>query len=333
VVSYSISVAAASAWAFTTAPVRGSLRSDYLAFMTWMEPSLRPGAAPLVQRALALAMPLTFAETLLYRYGFSPDDGYCDLAPGMRLRLDAESYQAIPGASPADLDGFVGASSAEYDLMAAPVGGNVINLAFDSFLALLGSTTVDAGQGGMGGVIDLYGTGGNKPYYRLFYPSSFPPASGQGYSDPSRNVALVGASSIAALEAATATYLAQGNFNGIASSSVSIFYFRGRLVALPRVVVFVDGEPTEVSIGTSLRQLLGPVYSLPFQEPLPVTSIFVERPMGGVIDQTAQLAASLDVALSNPINFAGQPLTTYLGTLDWFDLPLVGGDRVFVGGV
>ncbi len=332
VISYSISVAAASAWTFTSAPIRASLRSDYLAFMQWMEPSMCPGAATLVQRALALALPLTFAETLLYRYGFNPAAGYCDLAPGMRLRLDAESYQPVPGASPADLDGFVGASSAEYELMAAPVANNVVNVAFDSFLSLLGSTTVENSRGGMGGVIDLYGPGGNKPYYRLFYPASFPPANGQGHSDPSRNVALVGARSIAALEAATTKYLAQRNFNGVASSAVSVFYFRGRLVALPRVVVFVDGEPTEISIGTSLRQLLGPVCSLPFQEALPVTSISVARWMGGVIDQAAQVATSLDVALSNAFNFADQTITTYGGTTDWFDVPLFGGDRVLVGG-
>lgn len=333
-IKYSIAVAS-SVWTFdATTNIRATLRQQFLAFVQWLEPALKPGAAPFIIRALSLGMPLTFEESLLYRYGFSAANGYVDLVAGMKLRLDTEAYQLIPNSSPASVNGFVSGGSTTYDITAATISGGsqpAINTAFDAFLSLLSSTTVPASQGGGGGVIDLYQAGMVKPYYRLFYPVNFPAAGVQGYSDPSRNIALVGASTIAALESATATYLQQKNWNGVPSASVSVSYFRGRMVALPRITVVVDGVAQDVAIGTTLRQLIGSWANLPFSESLQVTSVSVERPVGGVLDSVAQAATSLGVAQNNPIRFATQNVITFAGGEDWFDLPLFGADRITLG--
>jgi hypothetical protein len=293
---------------------------------------MRPGAAPFVGRALTLAMPLRFSgpaplhsEMLLYRYGFDPGRRYVDLQPGMRLRLDSETYQLT---SSGDNQGFVTSASATYDLAPAPLSGGVINVAFDAFLSALTGNQIDGGTGGAGGIYDLYGPGGPRPYYRLFYPTKFPATTSQGASDASKAVALAGCSSIADLEQTTSMYLKNVSFSG---APATLTYFRGRLVALPRLVVSLDGAPIEVPVGTTLRQLIGSWANLPFAEKLPVTDLCVDRPIPGVVDSPVEVQTSIAAGQSNKVAFGDQAVATYPGVVDWFDLPLFGGDRIVVG--
>jgi hypothetical protein len=323
-IQYKITVAAGVAWSFTAAS-RTTLRGDYLKFLAWLEGSLLPGAAPYIGRALSLAMPLLFGETLLYRYGFNPASRYVDLQPGMKLRVDSESYQFT---STGDNEGFVTTASATYDVTQSPIAAGAVNVAWDAFLTQLVNVTVDAGGGGMGGIIDLYGTGLTKPYYRLIYPSAFMPADSEGSGDVTRNVALLGATTIAILEDATTKYLT----NKALPSGAAVSFFRGRAVVLPRIVVVVDGSAVEVPVGTTLRQLIGSWANLPFAESLQLTGISVERSTAGVVDSVAQVATSLSIAQTNVVDFSNQTVVRYPNGADWFDLPLLGGDRIALGG-
>ena len=320
-IAYQVSVAAGVVWDFSGS--RTQLRSDYLAFLTALEEVMKPGGASFVGRALTLAMPLLFSETLLYRYGFNPQSRYVDLQPGMKLRLDSESYQFTAGG---DNDGFTTTASATYDLAGSLITDGNVNVAWDPFLSLLSNVSPGGGTGGMGGIIDLYGTGLTQPYYRLFYPSTFVASNSEG-SATAGNVVLLGAASISALETATAALL-----QGKTPSGVS--FFRGRAVVLPRIVVVVNGNPVEVSVGTTLRQLIGSWANLPYAEALQLTGISIERPIPGVIDSATPPLTSLSVAQTNTIDFSNQIVTSYLkGTVDWFDLPLFGGDRITIGGL
>jgi len=240
----------------------------------------------------------------------------------MKLRIDSESYQYT---SSGENEGFVTTASTTYDV-GASVGST--SLAWDAFLSLLVNVSVDGTDGGMGGIIDLYGTGVTKPYYRLIYPAKFPATSSDGSADPASNVALLGATSISVLETATSNYL-QGKS---LPTGASVSFFRGRAVVLPRIVVTVDGSPVEVSVGTTLRQLIGSWANLPFAESLQLTGVSVERSTAGVIDSVAQAATSLAIAPSNTIDFSNQTMPKYSGGTDWFDLPLLGGDRITLGG-
>jgi hypothetical protein len=96
-------------------------------------------------------------------------------------------------------------------------------------------------------------------------------------------------------------------------------------------VVSLDGAPIEVPVGTTLRQLIGSWANLPFAEKLPVTDLCVDRPIPGVVDSLVEIQASIAAGQSNKVTFGDQAVATYPGAVDWFDLPLFGGDRIVVG--
>ena len=164
-------------WHFDNNSIRSGLQSDYNAFLVALE-QVRGGMTAfglaLVRESLALGLPLTFDETLFYRYGFDPVNGYCDLQPGMGLRIDAEAYQFV-GTSPSatQVSGFTVVGSRAYDIGAYMAPNGSRETGFNAFLSSLQRPNVPPNTRGSGGVIDLYATGFRRPYYRLFYPSSF----------------------------------------------------------------------------------------------------------------------------------------------------------------
>jgi hypothetical protein len=323
--TYSITVAASVVWNFSAAS-RTQLRGDFLKFVIWLETGAPlPGAIPYVVRALSLGMPLLFSETLLYRYGFNPANRYIDLVPGMKLRLEPEAFQLTQNAAN---QGFVTTASATYDITAA-LSGSVLNLAYDAFLsALTGNQIETSTKPGAAGIYDMYGTGAVKPYYRLFYPAKFVSSSADTTVDVTKVVAFAGCTSVANIEATTVSYLTRNTFG----STATVTFFRGRLIALPKIAVVVDGTAVDVAVGTTLRQLLGSWANLPFGQSLQLSGISVERAVGGVIDAASQLTAPMNVAQYERIDFSDQTMPDYSGAQDWFDLPLLGGDRVTIGG-
>ena len=86
-VPYKVTVPSNSTvWQFDNTPIR-AVATDFVQFLLLLEKQgLQPGGAGLIQHALSQYLPLTFAETLYYRYRFDPVNGFIDLTPGMRLR-------------------------------------------------------------------------------------------------------------------------------------------------------------------------------------------------------------------------------------------------------
>ena len=257
-----ITLAGQPIWDFsdTSQPIRAAIRQAYDGFILQLE---KPGNIPpqwirQIQDMIASCMPSTFQESLYFRYRFDAANGYVDLVPGMRLRVDYAAYQFIYSANQPNgnalLDGFVGGSTAHLHVRGALVpgtGGEAI--VFDPFFGSLAHSSVAANKGGAAGVLDLVGSAYQKPYYRLFYPKTLASSDGPGVSDTTQNVTLVGASTLADLNTATNAYLA--NQTVPVGATIAASFFRGRAAVIPEIGIFLQTLPIYVSLGTTIRQV------------------------------------------------------------------------------
>lgn len=320
---FQVTVAANSAvWQLDASAVRAALKNDFVSFLAALESrGLRPGGLLLVQQALANALPLTFAETVLYRHGLDPERRAVDLQPGMRLRIESQARQFV-GAEEREqlLNGFVGTGATVAEVVAGldPSGARVTG--FNPFLATM-RPMVEGNAGGGGGVIDLQARGFARPYCRLFYPPSFPGSDSAGFAGFEKNAALLAADSYADLEAATALYIGQGDFEGLRNASAATF--RGRVAVTPEIRVFLDGNPVWVPVGTTLRQLASTFTPLPPPE-VPVDGIQLLRSIGNLVDD----ANKATFYNTDPVDFGDRYLGVYSNGADCYDLPLLAGDSL-----
>ncbi len=286
---------------------------------------LRAGAVTLLQRRIAERLPISLDRLLYYYYGFDPALNIFDLQGGMRLRIDYQNYQFIPPSDRTARNGFVGSGTAYYQVnrYRHPVnsGDPQVLLGFDNFLSNIQTVvTTQIAQTGAGGVIDLLQVGYRKPYYRLFYPRQF--SGSEGRVGAERVATLIGASSLNALQEATAAFLEQGHVPDT-NDRVS-FYFRGRAVVVPEISIFVQEQPIFVPIGTTLRQLLERYTSVPA---IGLTGPELHRFQGTF--RPRRLVH--DGANSTPgyryINLP--PEAADNSRMDLLELPLVKGDRFY----
>ncbi len=322
----------AGLWKFTAAPLRTDLCGAFDKLIAELDAAgLRPGRVQLMRSLMAQLLPLTFAETLYFRYGLDPATRRVDLTPEMRLRVDFQAHQAVdPGTSL--LNGFVGSATAYVGIgersgnpVGVPPTPADATLTFDRFLGSLAGLSVTASGGGGGGVIDLQGAAYQMPHWRLLYPATYPSSAATGFIGPQGNPTLVGAPTLAALDAATATYASNGT---IAAPAVAA-YFRGRATIVPEIPVFVQGERRYVALGTTIRDLLGGVSAMPR-----IQSAFVDIPTQTCwrIDNRLWVGGSSQVAWG--VNkYSALTLATTAGgyqcygdALDSLDLPVLGGD-------
>lgn len=324
-VPYKITVPANSPiWTFDNTPIR-PVYNDFLQFLILLEKQgLQPGGLELVRLALAQYLPLTFAETLFYRYSLHPTNGYVDLQPGMRVRLDYQVHQAVDPAQNY-LNGFVGSGTSYLDVVSVASGTNLLT-AFNPFLASMQHTAVSPNQGGAAGPIDISGAAFAYPYFRLFYPQNFTSSDSTGSVGVGNNVALLGAGSLTDLTAATTTYVNNGNFTG--APGVNTF-FRGRVTVTPEVQLAYFGTPTYVPLGSTVRQLLRGFTVLPHMVGLIFVSPsqFFYRWM--TADYTSPNTWKFPALLDGLFNFgtgSGGAYQVYSPTVDSLDLPVQGGD-------
>jgi hypothetical protein len=207
-----------------------------------------------------------------------------------------------------------------------------VKTGFDSFLTLL-KYTVDPNEGGAGGIVDVTGNSYRRPYYRLFYPSKFTSSDSPGAVGDTNNVAVFGADSYSDLETATDIYIK--NVNNVENLKDRDFYgargistfFRGRVVIVPEILCFVQSVPTYVPVGTTVRQLIERLTSLPMAEDTVICDLEHTRSIGNVVDRpiTPNLYS---IGCSNPVNFNHSPLQTYRDGKTYFDLPVLHGDSL-----
>lgn len=339
-----LAIAGGDVTTFDNTPIRSALRADVLAFLLALEAQgLTPGSLELVQQMLALYLPVTFTETLFYRYGFDPANGYVDLRPGMRLRFDFEAHQKIDPAPNDVLNGFVGSGTSYYEIAETASPTSTLLAGLDPFLASVVNPAVAPNTGGGGGAIDMHGQAFAYPYFRLFLPKSFSSADSTGSAGLGQSFVLFGATTRKDLEAATTSYLTTATFGSVSGVAAT---FRGRTVVTPEISMFLLGDATWVPIGTTVRHLVRryaivPRGLSPQTASFNLPSQFFSRPMTSFnASQTGQdwtLTWTFPLFVPGQFNFTTNSQSynggfqTYSNVLDSFDLPVTGGDDLSFG--
>ena len=302
-------------------------------------PPLQPGASDLIVNRLASALPLRFDEVLAYYYAFDAAAQTIDLLPGMSLRVDWAGYQYCdgPGGPGAGLNGFAATGTSHLEIARRPD----LTLAFDAFSAQFtqGVSLQPPAACPLlaGGPVDLQLLGNGRRHLRLVWPTSF---SGAGSVDNSGtenqlSCTLLGASSFADIEAATAAVVAGQSACGTQSSGadpiVSVA-FTGRVTLVPEIWVWLMGTPQRVPIGATVRNL-----TQRFADPIPL-----QMQAGGASPTNLQLGiqrwAQVNAPPMNPTTpgFNIGPIdlskaSSAVGPLgDGFDTPLIKGDYLSI---
>ncbi len=283
---------AATAWGTD----RNALMLDFTDFLQNIETQfelknvLSPGATVRIGQQIADCMPAPLVETLFYRYslspGFAPGTIPCvDIRPGMRLRVEAGVSQYIgPGS---EFNGYVGGGRCSYLVGSAPAASGARVVTFDPFLGTINSpmidvSTVNPPPPAIGGLLDLQGYYPAQKYWRLIYPSSIADATQTGSLDPSSNATLVGANTLADLNAATDSYPT------IPSPSVYLF-FLGRATVVPEIPIWLNIQT------------------------IPNTNATLSKPLAGTPVQTVQQYVPVGTTLANLIErFTAFPLDVRL---------------------
>jgi hypothetical protein len=318
-------------WSFTGNGIRPALQTAYLAFLTGLEAvagGLVPGALALVQQVIAQGLPFSFAETLYYAYGFDPTNGVVNVQPGMRVRVDFESFQLVnPGSSPSVLSGYGGSGSAYFDVGSLPANATAFPSVFDAFLAQMTIPVVAPNTGGSGGAIDFQGPNYQLPYIRVFYPPTFPSSDAGGSTSLAQNVVILWANTFTTLANATTRFLTYRNFQGI--TGVQYAFFRGRTAVIPEIACTVNGVETWVPIGTTVRQLLARLTALPPNLAARLAHFVYARAIGNVVDTASTVAPTYALARRNTVHYGFATLDQYAYTgLSCFDLPVLLGDEL-----
>ncbi|MEO1030967.1 MAG: fibronectin type III domain-containing protein [Bacteroidota bacterium] len=318
-------------------PIRTELSDDYDAFITALSTvnkGMLPGTIPYLNQVIARGLPLTYAETLYYAYGFNPTKRYVSLQAGMRITLSYSEYQFIgPGGTSPLLNGYVGSGSVSY-IMGSYLSGSSqetqkLDIGFSNFLNHLALET-HSNVGGGSSVLDTYITGASEPYYRIFYPTSFLSADDPGSVDPSQNISIVIASDFSKMKAATDAWNNSQPFPG----DVLVLFLRGRATIVPEIKITLSGQEQWVPIGTTLRNVLDEYASVPFRpttgstDGWQTTNIKLTRTIDSVINAVEEVETAYSIGRSNPIAISHAKIVCYTNGQDNFDLPLLQGDHI-----
>jgi hypothetical protein len=340
----------ANAWTCAAA-TRQLFMQSFTAFLEAVEAletsgDLVPGAARLVGGQIADWMPAPLGETLFWRYSLSAGMyqntiPYVDVRPGMRLSVDGEISQFVnPGAPQNAYVAGPQVSFAAGSTGAAGAGAPRL-LSFDALLGAIKAPTVappsnpQPPQGTSptatavaAGAVDLEPTGGARPYWRLIYPASVPSPLDPGNVEITDNVVLLGAPTIAALEAATAAY---PKLDPGGTPANVYLTFLGRALPVPAIPIFLTLRNVFpvvewVPVGTTLANVVERYIPLPLgpsqfsQANIGVTGFnrpTSASPSGG---PTARLDLTLTDAVTGTTLIALPPAI--------FDLPLIAGDGI-----
>jgi hypothetical protein len=317
--------------------LRAQLRKSFDAFRLKLEDleinqqCLRPGGAYTISQTLAESIPLSLSETLYYRYGFDAANGYIDLIPGMRLRIESAANQVMSSLAPiSSLNGFVPSSVAYYGISRLSDSSGNQRLAFDAFLGSNRPPAITSLTGVAGGIIDLQKAATARRYYRLIYPAQLAPPDRPDNAGLYDNVTLIGADLLSDLNVATnpATRSSICGTSSDGNAPVLCNYFRGRSIAIPELRVFLATpqavEPMFVPVGATVRNLLDYFgnNSLPLVTNEPGFPGFnYRRPFSIPVGQFPQVTFKLidPIKLPQGAYFAGKTV---------YDLPVTKGDSL-----
>lgn len=319
------SMANTSVWSVGTAP-RQALKANFDAMFQGLETleyagQLAAGASILLAQRMAESLPLSLAETLLYRCNFSPTDmtgplparRYVDLLPGMRLRVEsAAGLFTAPGSS---FNGFVGSGASYWGIVRRRTDQALL---FDAFAGVVGSYTPPVAGSGVWGLMDLQ-SAANARYYRLFFPQSqF--AAWPGYANANESCTLVGAQYLADLATATQAYTSGQTIPPSGQGTIATTYFRGRTVVVPEQQIRVNSNPAWVPVGITARQ---------YAESLMIPSFTAQNVALGLQPiRCLRVWSGADIAAGLAVQILGMVDGAFPNGIDAWDLPLARGDCV-----
>ncbi|MBI3653169.1 MAG: hypothetical protein HY231_19245 [Acidobacteria bacterium] len=341
----SVSVTNTTVWS-SAASDRARLRKSFDAFRLQLENlelnqhCLKPGGAYTVWQNLACSLPLAISETLYYRYSFDKTNGYVDLLPGMRLRVESSEYETMSGLAPiSSLNGFVPSSVNYYNISRFTDSKGNQRLAFDAFLGNNRAASIPTAAGIASGIIDLQQPNMARRYYRLFYPPQLAPGERPDNAGMWDNVTLIGADTLSDLYAATSSFVSKQSCTAAAAGNQPILctYFRGRTIVVPEILVGLNSPSTTmgqyVPVGTTLRNLLDIVGNCNFPILTSATNtvtnlwpvFMLKRPYGAIGTGQSFPLVNFILLLNGYFSIDG---SNYFAARDVYDLPLGKGDLV-----
>ncbi|HEY3598076.1 MAG TPA: hypothetical protein VGL08_11275, partial [Paraburkholderia sp.] len=327
-----------SVWDFNADPVRSgpdSVRDRYGKLVSALvDRGVTAAGLQALRMAVGRAMPQTFAETLLYGGGLDLADGVVNLQPGTVLQVAYEAYQYLGTASPyaSYLNGYVGATVTTYETGSVVDANGRWLVGFDAFLAQIAQAMnieapvkAQGKQAGAGGITDAFFLNFRQPFVRIVYPSDFPGSGSSGTPFPSYNLALLAAPTLALLDAATADLRAHRD----QIDTAAVLYFRGRAMLTPCVRVTVNDETRVVPLGTTVGNLLESIGQRPPVLGLSFAGIRFIRMAG-----TANTTGTARYAFGDdfPVRFDWDTNVAYSAAVDWLNLPVLAGDRLWTQG-
>jgi hypothetical protein len=250
----------------------------------WSQCIIASDDRAMAAEAVAAAVPRTYEEDLELRYGLTAKKRrFVDLAPGMRLRI--EMGLTIRHDSRPDTDTskpryqYSGATTVEYDVVeVSRTAEHELGLStLSSRLGLVSqplivfdgiASGVNENVGQASGLIETLpvdpnvGVHGARKYWRLFYPKFFLPGSDNNRKilDADETVIFAIASDLPSLAAFTAAEKLTEACNDN-TLHVECLSFRARGMALPLIPIRVNGETRWVEVGTTLLDVLAPVFA------------------------------------------------------------------------
>jgi hypothetical protein len=294
---------------------------------------VKPGSTELIRSVMMTLVPATFAESLFFSYRRirrvqpAPAQNSVDLRAGMRLRLECQFSQMVPATSadaPFPLaNGYVAAGQAYFHVVEMQTSSRKPALSFDAFLGPDAVPLVDANTGGAAGLIDLQGPLMRRRYFRLCYPSQFASSDSGGSEGIAQNVTLLGADNLDTLNRASDTYFESRR---VTDSAVVAAFFRGRTFVIPEILCHLNGSPTYVPVGTTVRQLLSRYTILPRVDGFRAAKFPYLRlaPASSFLSGGGNPLAPAYPDFYREVNFAAG--TSSSGPLDAYDLPVFHGD-------
>ncbi|HET9638389.1 MAG TPA: hypothetical protein VFP12_04205 [Allosphingosinicella sp.] len=301
------------------------------------------GSTELIVNRVAAALPLRYDEILPFFYDFDPAGQTIDIAAGMALQVAWAGYQYCdgPGGPNEGYNGFATTGLTVLDVVRRPD----LTLAFDSFSGLflpgiqLQPPAPSATPVLAGGPVDLQLGGNARRHFKLLWPATFPASnSTEAPGTISLSCQLIGADTYADLAASLAQI--QAGQNGCITQAdgkpVVVIEFTGRVTIVPHIRTWANGMPQTVAVGTTVRNAVQRFAApAPYQlantgiGPTPF-SLGLSRWMQrneppappGPHDETYMLAAVDFTGADQAVGPCG----------DGFDLPLLQGDGVTLGG-
>lgn len=181
---------------------------------------------------------------------------YIDLKPGMRINVEygGYNYMAPPEFTGGELNGYIPASRISYNVLENREG----KLSFNSWMRSLASYQVEGNI--VGGNYDLCDPAKARNYVRIVYPKNV-----NRQDDISRdygtdlNIAVIMADTQADMEKTMSTlgYEAENpEIHTFSENEPVVVYLAGRSVAIPEIMVNVNGEKAWVPVGTTARDVL-----------------------------------------------------------------------------